>query len=98
MVVDQSYSRSRSGYQIFQILTASCGVTRIEASPETLRASFDNLDADKDGLITIKELEDAAPKLGVEVKDIKLMMKAGDKNKDGKIDFDEFKALFDNHK
>ena len=80
----------------FQVLDKLCGVTRVDASVRALRAAFDKIDKNRDGFISEDELRAAAPLLDIDVEDVKKMMKAADANKDGKVDFDEFRKMLGN--
>ncbi|KAI7900462.1 uncharacterized protein BX663DRAFT_517712 [Cokeromyces recurvatus] len=62
---------------------------------EEIMACFQYFDQDQDGRISLKELEQVMTRLGTHLttKELKEMMSVGDINKDGFIDFNEFKQL-----
>ncbi|KAI8971897.1 hypothetical protein BDF20DRAFT_887114 [Mycotypha africana] len=62
---------------------------------EEIKACFQVFDLDKDGRISRKDLEQIMVRLGSPLtqQELKDMMTLGDKNKDGFIDFEEFKQL-----
>ncbi|CAF1070377.1 unnamed protein product [Brachionus calyciflorus] len=62
---------------------------------ESIRASFEFFDKDKNGFITTSELRDVIKKCGSKLKekDVKEMVKQFDVDKDGKINFEEFIQL-----
>lgn len=66
-----------------------------EKEDEELKACFQYFDRDHDGRISQKELEYVMNKFDTNLSlyEIKEMMLLADKNKDGFIDFDEFKQL-----
>ncbi|CAF0795861.1 unnamed protein product [Brachionus calyciflorus] len=66
-----------------------------EEEIESIRASFEFFDKDKNGFITTSELRDVIKKCGSKLKekDVKEMVKQFDVDKDGKINFDEFIQL-----
>jgi len=59
---------------------------------------FKSFDTDGDGHITTKELGDALKRLGITVSEAKLksLIDEVDKNKNGKIEFDEFSEMVKN--
>lgn len=66
-----------------------------DVSDEELMACFKYFDQDHDGRISQKELEVVMSKLNSQLtpKELKDMMRLADINRDGFIDFDEFKQL-----
>jgi Ca2+-binding EF-hand superfamily protein len=62
---------------------------------EELLACFQFFDKDKDGRISQAELEEVLIRIGAQLSpsEIQEMMHTGDINRDGYIDFDEFKQL-----
>ncbi|XP_003747205.1 putative calmodulin-like protein 6 [Galendromus occidentalis] len=81
-------------YQFTQILDRLCGVSRVEATTSTLRAAFDAIDTGRDGFISRRDLKAAAELLDLNEGEIKKMMRSADTDKDGKVDFGEFQAMF----
>ncbi|CAO3630960.1 unnamed protein product [Mucor hiemalis] len=69
--------------------------TEKDVSDEELMACFKYFDQDHDGRISQKELEVVMSKLNSQLtpKELKDMMHTADINRDGFIDFDEFKQL-----
>ena len=66
--------------------------TLVQDADEEVKALFALFDIDNDGYITEKEIRTMMKKMGESVrkKDVRKMVKEGDKNKDGKISFNEF--------
>ncbi|KAI9487786.1 MAG: hypothetical protein EXX96DRAFT_554643 [Benjaminiella poitrasii] len=64
-------------------------------SEEEIMACFRYFDQDQDGKISLKELEQVMSRLGTHLtaQELKEMMSTGDINRDGFIDFNEFKQL-----
>lgn len=79
--------------------TISCfnnnGVIFSDKEDEEIMACFEYFDKDHDGRISEKELEEVMVKLDSRLtrKELKDMMAMADINRDGFIDFDEFKQL-----
>lgn len=69
--------------------------TTIKRQDQELLSCFLYFDKDHDGRISQLELEDVMKKLNAKLSpyEIKEMMKTADMNKDGFVDFDEFKQL-----
>ncbi|EIE91511.1 hypothetical protein RO3G_16222 [Rhizopus delemar RA 99-880] len=69
--------------------------TTIKRQDQELLRCFLYFDKDHDGRISQLELEDVMKKLNAKLSpyEIKEMMKTADMNKDGFVDFDEFKQL-----
>jgi Ca2+-binding EF-hand superfamily protein len=66
-------------------------------SDEHLWALFSNYEDENTGKITLASLKAAFKRLGMDKPDTEIaeIFEAHDINKDGGIDFDEFKALFE---
>ena len=64
---------------------------------DEIKALFGAFDTDSDGYITEIEIMNMMKTLGEDVskKDIRTMLKEGDKTKDGKISFVEFKNMLE---
>ncbi|CAL8077348.1 unnamed protein product [Calicophoron daubneyi] len=68
---------------------------KYQDTDENLRKSFKFFDKDGDGYITAVELKSVISKVNTNVttKEIEEMIKKVDKNKDGRLDYDEFIVL-----
>ena len=69
--------------------------TKIEVSEEHLWQLFEHFDSDKTGFISEENLAEVMSQAGKTLtsEEIKAMIKEVDLHKDGKIHFDEFKAM-----
>jgi hypothetical protein len=76
--------------------SSSTTTTSGQADEEAWRKEFQTIDTDRNGFITLDELENVIPKF-VPVASIagafKLLIGLVDKDRDGKIDFDEYKQF-----
>lgn len=69
---------------------------KTNSSLQVLKDTFEVFDSNKDGLITVHEIQDVMRKLGIELlseEDLKVLFEDVDKNRDGKINYDEFVKL-----
>jgi len=66
-----------------------------ENTDQEMKNLFSMIDVNKDGFLSEKEIRTMMKNLGEKVckKDIRKMVKEADKNRDGKISFDEFKEM-----
>ena len=67
----------------------------VDDNREDIERAFKVFDIDGDGLIDSKELRQTMERLGEEVTDddVRAMMTAADRNKDGRIDFDGLSSI-----
>jgi calmodulin len=69
---------------------------KTNSSQKVLHDTFAVFDTNKDGLITIREIQEVMRKLGIELlseEDLKVLFEDVDKNRDGKITYEEFVKL-----
>ena len=74
-------------------------ITVSEEDVAKIRAQFNTLDQNNDGMVTVQEMRKALKDAGQDytMKDIQQMMKKADKNGDGRVVWDEFLELMANH-
>ncbi|NXD39601.1 SCMC2 protein, partial [Copsychus sechellarum] len=81
--------------------TGSCGRSLCEASEQDrrLRALFQKLDVNRDGALCIHDLAVGLGRLGLHRTelDLRKIVKAGDKDLDGQLDFEEFVHYLQDH-
>merc|ERR1711939_835327 len=65
-----------------------------EAMRKEMRPTFDRLDKDHNGELSVKELKKALKALGKKGHDVKDLINHADANGNGIIDFEEFKTIF----
>jgi len=94
-IVDKDGNGLLDFKEFIDLMDANCLCTDNDAEIEEL---FKLFDVDKDGYITEKEISGVLKQMGEKVrkKDIRKMIKAGDKNKDKQISFNEFKDMIEN--
>ena len=83
--------------QFLELMDRNC---LVQSADKEMTDLFSIFDVDNDGFITQAEISNLMKKLGEKIrkKDIRQMIKEADKNKDGKIDFKEFKEMVDSGK
>lgn len=80
--------------EFLSLMDSNCLVQNVDQEVQNL---FEMIDLNNDGYLSEKEISTMMKNLGEKVrkKDIRKMVKEADKNKDGKISFDEFKAMIE---
>ena len=80
--------------EFLDLMDSNCLVENVDQEMQNL---FSLIDLNNDGFLSEKEISTMMKNLGEKVrkKDIRKMIKEADKNKDGKISFEEFKAMVD---
>lgn len=68
-----------------------------QTADEEIKGLFNAIDTDNDGYITESEITKMMKSLGEKIskKDVRKMLKTGDKTKDGRISFTEFKMMIE---
>jgi len=96
-IVDKDGNGLLDFKEFIDLMDGNCLCTDSDTEIEEL---FQLFDVNKDGFITEKEIGGVLKQLGEKVrkKDIRKMIKAGDKNKDKQISFNEFKEMVENGK
>merc|ERR1712180_540243 len=93
-IVDKDGNGLLDFKEFIDLMDGDCLCTNNDTEIEEL---FQLFDVNKDGFITEKEISGVLKSLGEKVrkKDIRKMIKAGDKNKDKQISFNEFKDMIE---
>jgi len=93
-IVDKDGNGLLDFKEFIDLMDGNCLCTNNDTEIEEL---FQLFDVNKDGFITEKEISGVLKSLGEKVrkKDIRKMIKAGDKNKDKQISFNEFKDMIE---
>jgi len=93
---DEKCSTPRVGFQDFKS-SFKKGMTHAMSDQIVLEDSFQLFDTDRDGFISLQELQEALPKFDAQLTeaDIADIFKEADANKDGKIDLQEYLVLMD---
>jgi hypothetical protein len=90
------YSTSNAAASTTSSSSTTTATTSGQAEEEAWRKEFQTIDSDRNGFITLDELKNVIPKF-VPVTSIagafKLLIGLVDKDRDGKIDFDEYKQF-----
>ena len=81
-------------FKEFLSMSAATKMREIHEDTE-LKEAFDFYDANKDGLVSVTELQSALKRLGMPVshEEAQRMIKAADTDGDGQVSFDEFVIL-----
>lgn len=84
-------------FKEFLRMNASAKMRKIHEDSELMEA-FDYYDANKDGLVSVSELQSALGRLGMPVtkEEAQKMIKAADTDGDGQVSFEEFVILMKN--